>query len=290
MKLSIIIPCLNAASTLGVQLEALAEEQWDEPWEIVVADNGSSDNSLIIVESYKKRMPNLRVVDASARRGQPFALNTGAAAASGESLAFCDADDEVGPGWVAAMGRALNEHDFVACRIDFTKLNPVWLQEIFSDHAQVVNGCLKAWYPPYLSHAGGGTLGVKKHLHDAVGGFDERLPYQHDTDYCFKIQLKGIELGFVPDAVLHVRCRQSVSGLFRQARLWADYTVLLSKYYRSFERTGCRPWRSFIRQCENLLWSLPQVHSKVGRARWIWNLGWQLGRLGGSIKYHVPPV
>ena len=124
MKLSVIIPCLNAAGTIGAQLDALAVQQWDQPWEVIVADNGSTDRSLAIVERYRYKLPNLRVVDASARRGQPCALNTGAMAAKGDALAFCDADDEVAPGWLPAMGKALSKYDFVACRVDFKKLNP----------------------------------------------------------------------------------------------------------------------------------------------------------------------
>lgn len=290
MKLSVVIPCLNAAATLGAQLDALSGQQWDQPWEIVIADNGSTDGSLGIVEQYRQKLPNLRVADASARRGQPYALNVGAMAAAGESIVFCDADDEVAPGWVAAMGEALSRHDCVASRIDFKKLNPVWIEEIVQDHEQQRNELLRAWYPPYLQHAGGGTLGVKKWLHEAVGGFDESLPYCHDTDFCFKVQLQKSDIHFVADALIHIRCRTTLIGLFHQARHWAEYTVLLYKYYRRFE-TGLRsPWRAFLRQCKNLVLSIPQIHYKAGRALWIWNLGWQLGRLGGSLKHHVPPV
>jgi glycosyltransferase involved in cell wall biosynthesis len=290
VKLSVIIPCLNAARTLSIQLEALAQQRWDQPWEIILADNGSTDQSLQIAERYRARLPQLRVVDASARRGQPYALNAGAAAAYGEALAFCDADDEVGDGWVRAMGQALSQHDFVACRMDFQKLNPPWLNEVVGGHEQQRGGFLKAWFPPYLPHAGGGSLGVKKFLHETVGGFDESLPYQHDTDYCFKIQLRGTELHFVRDAVMHIRCRSTLSGLFQQSRHWAEYTILLYKYYRTYETTRGRPWWYFLQQCKRLALSAPQVHYKAGRAMWVWNLGWQLGRLIGSLKHHVPPV
>ena len=67
MELSVIIPCLNAEATIATQLEALANQHWSKPWEVVVSDNGSTDNSLEIVKSYKDRLPNLRIVDASAR-------------------------------------------------------------------------------------------------------------------------------------------------------------------------------------------------------------------------------
>ena len=290
MELSVIIPCLNAAGTIGVQLDALVNQQWKQPWEIVVADNGSTDDSREIIESYRERLPNLRIVDASAHRGQPYALNCGAAAATGVALAFCDADDEIAPGWVAAMGEALRVYDFVACRIDFKKLNPLWVQPIFQRHAQQEGRLLKASFPPYLWHAGGGTLGVKKPLYEAVGGFDEALPYHHDTDFCFKVQLQGVELHFVSEAVLHVRCRDTLRGLLRQACHWGEYSVLVYKMYRPVNSKDFRLWKEFLWQWKSILRSIPQIRvNRSARARWVWRFGWQLGILLGSIKYHVPP-
>jgi glycosyltransferase involved in cell wall biosynthesis len=291
MKLSIIIPCFNAARTIGLQLDALVNQHWSEPWEIVVADNGSTDESRKIVESYRDRLPNLRIVDASRRRGQPYALNCGAAAATGIALAFCDADDEVAPGWVAAMGDALLQHDFVACRIDFKKLNPAWAQAVFQRHPQQHGRLVKASFPPYLWHAGGGTLGVKKSLHEALGGFDEALPYLHDTDFCFKVQLKGVELHFVSEAVVHIRCRDTLRGLLRQACHWAEYNVLLYKMYRPANSMDFSRWKICLGEWKGLLRAIPQSRlDRTAQARWVWRFGWQLGRLLGSIKYHVPPV
>lgn len=105
VKLSVIIPCLNAERTIGEQLAALAAQRWSERWEVIVADNGSTDGTLEVVRRFAGRLPELRVVDASQRRGSGYARNRGAAVARGEWLAFCDADDVVAPGWVAAMGR-----------------------------------------------------------------------------------------------------------------------------------------------------------------------------------------
>lgn len=289
MQLSVIIPCYNAASTIAAQLEALAGQSWRGTWEVIVADNRSTDESMAIVNGYRPRLPNLRIVDASERQGQPFALNAGAAAATGESLAFCDADDEVGMGWVAAMGEALARYDFVACRIDTERLNPSWLQES-RGNAQC-DGLQRIWYPPYLPHAGGGTLGVKRALHEAVGGFDESLPYLHDTDYCFKIQLRGVPLHFVPDAVTHVRYREQLGGIFHQARLWAVYNVIVYKrYQRASGARMSQPWRKYMKGWKRVLRNLPQLRRKGGRAAWLWRVGWQIGRLEGSIKHRVHPI
>ncbi len=69
MTISIVIPCYNAAETIGAQLQAVAEQQWHRPWEVIVSDNGSTDNSIDIAERFKGQLPSLRVVDASDRRG-----------------------------------------------------------------------------------------------------------------------------------------------------------------------------------------------------------------------------
>jgi GT2 family glycosyltransferase len=215
-------------------------------------------------------------------------------------LAFCDADDEVGAGWVAAIGEALSKHDFVACSIEIAKLNRSWVQQTHGNGQS--SGLHKIWYPPYLSHAGGGTLGVKKSLHQAIGGFDESLPYLHDTDYCFRIQLAGTKLHFVPNATVHVRYRDKLSGIFHQARLWAEYNVLLSKRYQSYSADYTAwplwkrrlivfiPWIMYLKEWKRLLLRLPQLRDRGGRAAWVWLLGWQLGRLNGSIRHRAYPV
>jgi glycosyltransferase involved in cell wall biosynthesis len=292
MKLSVIIPCYNAAHTIATQLEALAKQQWSESWELIISDNGSTDQTLTIVAEYRDLLPNLEVVDASDLRGAAHARNVGASIAKADALAFCDADDEVGERWVFAMSEALSRHDFVASRFEVEKLNPPWVVEGRGNPQK--DGLHEIWYPPYLPHAGCSGLGVKRALHEAVGGFDESLPFLEETDYCFRIQLRGTELHFTPDAIVHIRFRDTYGGIYRQARNYAEYNVLLSKRYR-FSDTNwssrklliCKQYASkWIR----LMRLLPRTVTSAGRARWVWSLGWQIGRLKGSIKHRVPPV
>ena len=160
MRLSVIIPCYNAATTIAGQLDALTGQRWTHQWEVIVVNNHSTDGSMEVVERYRTRLPQLRIVDAFARRSRPHALNVGAAAAAGESLAFCDADDEMGAGWVAAIGDALLKHDFVASRFDAQKLNAAWVQRVRGP-GQTAD-VPRIWYPPYLSYAGCCGLGVKR--------------------------------------------------------------------------------------------------------------------------------
>jgi glycosyltransferase involved in cell wall biosynthesis len=285
MKLSIIIPCYNAEATLGMQLKALTHQRWSEPWEILLVDNRSTDRSRAIAKSYQTHLPHLRIIDASARQGQPFALNTGIQAAHGESVAICDADDEVAPGWVAAMGDALARHDFVACRLDTKKLNPSW----WHGHEQE-SGLQRIWYPPWMPHAGGGTIGFSKKLYEQVGEFDHSLPYLHDTDFCFRAQMLGHTLHFVPDAVLYVRGRDSLWGHYRQSKNMAEYNVILAKRYRRDNDSVGNYYTRFMTDWFRLLRRTRSLRTRGGQFAWIWSYGRQVGRLKGLLSHSGVPV
>jgi glycosyltransferase involved in cell wall biosynthesis len=284
--LSVVIACYNAAETLPVQLEALSKQEWFRPWEVVLADNGSTDGSAEIARDYVKKLPNLRVVDASAGQGQPFALNTGIRASSGASIALCDADDEVAPGWLAGIGEALLQHDFVACSMDHVKLNPAWLQW----HLQKTE-LQRLWYPPFLPHAGGATLGFKRTLYDDLGGFDERLPYLHDTEFCIRAQLKGIPLIFVNTAVVHYRRRSALRAHFSQAQNYAEYNAILAKRYFPRDKSASEYYKAFFREWVRLARDIRWSRSVDElRFAWFWRLGSQVGRLRGLVKHAGIPV
>lgn len=288
MKLSVVIPCLNVADTIATQLEALAKQQWSDPWEVIVADNGSTDGSMDIVKQYESRLPNLRIVDASGKRGQAYARNMGAKAAMGESIIFCDADDEVAPDWLAAMGEALSKWDFVACRIDVYKLSPPWVAKT-RNHSQA-RGLQTSGELSFLPHAGGGTIGVKRRIHEEVGGFDESCRLLEDTDYCWRVQLKGTTLHFVPDAVMHVRLRDTLKGTFRQSLGWGEYGTLLYKKYlplgmpRRTWKQGIDAWKYLI---VGFIKNVHKIRSRRDLVPWARRLGTRMGQLKGSIKYRV---
>jgi GT2 family glycosyltransferase len=283
MKLSVIIPCYNAAETVGEQLEALARQQWAEDWEVIVVDNRSTDESMRVVEEYRRRLPQLRIVDASAQQGQPYALNVGVEAACGESVAFCDADDVIGIGWLAAIGDALARHEVAASRFELSRLNGS--SRNTRTHPQQ-HGLIPYRYPPFLPHAGGGGMGVRRSVHEALGGFDTSLPLLHDTDFCWRAQFKGIGLHFVRDAIYHVRYRNTLTATYRQARGYGEYNVLLYKRYRPLgmpelsAKDGLKAWRDIV-MC------LPRLRRREQLGPWVWRLGWRIGRVRGSMKYRV---
>jgi GT2 family glycosyltransferase len=285
MKLSVVIACYNGADLIGNQLQALANQSYLGSWEVIVSDNGSTDESPRIVREFAEKMDNLRLVDASDRRSRAHARNVGVAAASGNAVLFLDHDDEVSPGYLSAMSAALSEHDFVAGRLETTKLNPAWVQKARGRHPQT-EGLMPYRYPPFLPHAGGCTLGFKRDLYEMVGGLDEGFATLDDTDFCFKAQLKGVSLHFVSDAVLHYRHRQTMRQLFRQASEYAEENVKLYKEYRHqgmpelHLRQGLHHWK-------RLLKSSVRVRDKGDLAGLVWGLGWRVGRVKGSVKNRV---
>jgi glycosyltransferase involved in cell wall biosynthesis len=282
--LSVVIPCRNAERTLGTQLGALARESWNEPWEVVVADNGSTDATTAVAETFRDRLQALRIVDASERAGVAFARNRAVAESTGELIAFCDADDEVGSGWLAAMGEALVESVFVAARPEYATLNPPWIHESWDPPPE--DGLRTHRFPPYLRYAGGGCLGIRRAVHDELGGFDESLPSCEDDDYCFRVQRAGYDLVAVPRAVVHIRLRTRARDLFSQARWYAEGEARLQRKFGGAV-TARTLWKWPLLHWGAIARTFPHVGSRSGRARLAWLLGFQLGRYRGSIVNRV---
>jgi glycosyltransferase involved in cell wall biosynthesis len=284
VKISVIVPCYNAASTIANELQALATQQYAGAWEVIVVDNGSQDQSIAVAESFRKVLPNFRIIKATERRGVAYVRNAAARAATGEALIFCDADDEAAPGFLTAMSEALQHHDFVACRFEGAKLNKSWIARGRAGCVAQQDDLQRGYLHPTLPYAGGGGLGVKKSVHESVGGFDESLLRQADSDYCFRVQMAGVPLYFAREAVYHVRWRNDVWGTFQQAWLWAEYAVSLRRRYMPASAEVDSP-RSLLRSLlKHLIWKLIRIRSRSGLAEWIWLLGSCFGLLQGTSR------
>lgn len=288
MKLSIIIPCLNAAHTIGDSLHALATQSWSDDWEVIVSDNGSIDALRPVIEQYQAQIPVLRIIDASAKRGASYARNVAVKAAIGEAILFCDADDIPAPGWAVAMVEALRMYDFVASRFEFEKLNEPSIR-VARDRTQV-EALQRFRFLPF-PHAGAGSLGIKRSLHEAIGGFDETIPICEDVDYCMRIQQMGQKLEFVPGAILHIRLRGNAIGVYSQASRYAEYEVYLYKKYGTPSSWELWRWHAYIQSWRVLLGRIPElIRTSEGKTMLVWRLGRQIGLLKGSLRFGASPV
>jgi glycosyltransferase involved in cell wall biosynthesis len=127
VDLSVVIPVRNEERHLGEQLEALLAQEWDGEWEIIVVDNGSTDGTPGVVEVFAGRSPRIRYLSAVEKADQSYAANIGVQASDAAAIAFCDADDVVAEGWLAAMAAGLAQHDVVTGPNLLDRLNPPWL-------------------------------------------------------------------------------------------------------------------------------------------------------------------
>lgn len=284
MKLSVIIPCLNAESTLATQIEALSGQQRIEPWELIISDNGCTDNSLEIARKYEERFHAFRIIDASARKGASHARNAGVRAASADKVAFCDADDEVAPGWAALIENALSMYDVVCGKFRFDKFNEPhkaqWMTE------QWKHGLYKG---RFLPGGGTGNLGIKRRVHEAVGGFDEYLLHAEDADYCWRLQLEGFEIHYLPEAVVQVRMGRinpSLAYLYRRSRNRAASNYWSYKKYRHLGMLPPQPLKQSLAQWLYFLRSMPCacLLSKQERVSWLQTFVQQTGNLVGQLQ------
>lgn len=278
--MSVVVPVFDGANTLGVQLEALAVQTFDGPWEVIVADNGSRDASVAVARGFAPRLP-LRVIDASRVRGAGHARNVGASAARAPLLAFVDADDAVDPGWLAAIVAALERHDAVASRFGKTKLNPPELQR--SRDLRQSEGLSQHDYATFLPHAGGSGLAVRRAVHERIGGFDERLRRLEDTDYSWRLQLAGHAIHFEPAAVLEIRFRPQGPSSLYQAFLYGRYDGWL---YRRYRRRGMArvPVFDDLKYLVNQVVHLPTTPRGTARAKRLRSIANRSGVLAGRVE------
>jgi glycosyltransferase involved in cell wall biosynthesis len=251
-------------------------------WELIVADNGSSDATLSIARQWQDRLPQLRIVDASGRRGVSHARNMGMRAARGDCLLFCDGDDVVAPGWLSAMVAQLRHCDVVGGRNDEDLLN---------------QGVARCWDPPaatdrlpreldFLQYAPGSNMGVRAGVLHTIRGFNEEYTRRVDVEFSWRAQLAAYRLGFAPDEVVHYRLRRSSRLLARQ---FFGYGRCDAQLFGEFHRDGVRrsSLRTAVRTWGWIIVHGPDVLVERRRERWLHIASHRCGRLWGSLHHRV---
>jgi glycosyltransferase involved in cell wall biosynthesis len=280
----VVVPVLNNAATLPAQLDALLAQDYDGPFEILVVDNGSEDASIRLVEERAVQNAKLRLVDASSQRGVNHARNVGSAAAAGELIAYCDGDDVADKSWLSALVERAVDCDVVGGRIDVELLNEPtaikWRTEPPNDRLPVALGFL-----PYGLSA---NLAIWVDALSAVGGWDENFVLgATEVDICWRLQLRSYKICFAPDAVIHYRLRNKMTGLVRQGLRYGRGDVRLYRKFRQhgIERNG---WRFLAITWARLIRSGPDLwRSREARGRWLNLVAFRFGRMWASLRYRT---
>ncbi len=188
---SFIIPVRNDARRLEHCLRSITTGAHPAGRvEVVVADNGSTDESAAVARQAGATvimLPDVRLGELRNRAVQ---------AARGDVLAFVDADHEIGADWVPAAISALADAQVAAVGAPCRPPSPAtWVQRLYDGlrrHPRTQEA---------VSWLGSGNMAVRRTAFERVGGFDTTLETCEDVDLCRKLRAQGFTL--VADARLH---------------------------------------------------------------------------------------
>lgn len=216
-EISVVVPCHNSTGTLGLQLEALHRQEHAPEAEILLCDNGSEDGLEAWLAARAEQFPRARYVDASARKGAAYARNRGIGRARAEKLAFCDDDDVVGPGWLAAAARLLEEYPIVSGgvvtleRAEFPDdVDAVWALIAARHEVLPPVPAERASLSPVLM---GCTFAARRDYLAGLGGFDAALDTRgEDNELAYRIEESGTVLHSAEELVIAYRNKDIASG------------------------------------------------------------------------------
>ncbi len=281
MALSVVIPAYNARDTLGAQIEAVLRQDVDIEFELVVVDNGSTDGTAELVQTYATTDHRVRLVSATSGRGPSHARNIGISAALAERVACCDADDIVGIGWLSAMNEGLAEHAAVAGVLDVEQLNN---PTVIAARGATVAGSAGNFAGITFAH--GCNLGIRRSTFNSVGGFNEDLRAGEEIDLAIRLAAQGVSVVELRDAIVHYRYRADPKSQWNQAFEGGRVKPYLCRLLRSQARIA-PPRLSGLRNWVWLVRTIPRLRNDALRLRWQWVLASRCGQLAGCVQYRT---
>jgi glycosyltransferase involved in cell wall biosynthesis len=215
IRVSVVVPTHNRKSDLEVCLEALFRQTYPaDQFEILVADDGSSDGTQGLVERYSSRPgPSIRWL-GEPRKGPSAARNRGIRNAEGEWIAMTDDDCLPEPDWLRYLCDAMEAHrEWVGCGGRIIRRNDSPISR-FIDDCRAMDHATYKGEVFYLVTA---NAIYRKSVLDEVGGFEESIdwPGGEDPDLSHRIKENGYHMGIETRAVIRHKHRDTLSGLYR---------------------------------------------------------------------------
>lgn len=193
---SIVIPLYNDADTIRSCLDALLKQSILSRLEIIVVDDGSTDDGPALVTQYPVvliRQPNA---------GPAAARNTGARAARGEILLFLDADCVATPRWAEQMLAAFETNQIVAAMGGIESATHELLPQLIQ--TEIEERYTRLSHSPFIDFFASVAVAIRRQMFLDVGGFREDFRYSEDCELAYRIHQQGGKMVFVQaDRVLH---------------------------------------------------------------------------------------
>jgi GT2 family glycosyltransferase len=259
-RVSVVVCAYNAETTLDACLTSLEGLRYPD-YEVIVVNDGSTDNTGPIAESY----PRARVIHQD-NRGLSAARNVGIAAAAGEIVAFTDSDCVVDPDWLTYLVGTLGSSGFPA--VGGPNLPPPEDSLVASCVAAAPGGPLHVLLnDEEAEHVPGCNMAFRRKVLEEIGGFDPLYRAAgDDVDVCWRLQDRGHRIGFSPAAMVWHFRRNTVGAYIGQQRGYGKAEALL--YFRHphrFNGLGHSRWQGRIYGGLSALLSLrrPVVYAGV---------------------------
>ena len=295
---SVVIPAYNAAAFIENQLEALKNQITTRSFEVIVSDNGSTDNTRALVEGFNAPYP-LRCVDSSNVKGPANARNVGALEARGKILIYCDTDDYVEPEWIEghlqlqdlygpAIGAGANLHGTNPPEVLKAYGIPADVDQDILDHRGLIESIDKLTpFAGFLPSLTGCNFSVPRNVYLENGGMDcSYIAGSEETDFSWRLTLAGVPFYKTQASLVNYRLRDTPRKVFRQQRNYQLYRVLLWQRFKDRGMRGPSLKYSVI----ELFKSLPLLFSSSTRFEVARLVGGHLGALEGILKYRLRPV
>ncbi len=221
LTVSIIIPVKNGAGTLPACFAALTGLT-PAPTEIIFVDNASTDDTSRLLTEFQRncRTATIRVLHQP-RPGAAAARNAGIRTATGDLIAFTDADCAPHSDWLLHLTDPFADTEVGAVAGSITGTFNRSLYELFSSlytlQSPRDSHVHRAWTP----WSGGfptANLAVRRALLDRLQGFDENVTiYGEDYDLCARLYQQGVSIVYQPAACVTHHHRTTLRGVLKQA-------------------------------------------------------------------------
>jgi rSAM/selenodomain-associated transferase 2 len=206
--ISIIIPVLNEAQTIGRCLTLLREHP--EPNEVVVVDGGSKDETLDIIHKYPEAKC---LLERHAGRG--YQMNSGASTASGDILLFLHADTMLPPGGLSMVSEALKQRDVAAGSFTISFDYQYSFLRVYALFSRINH---------IFFTYGDQVFFMKRHIFSQIGGFAE-IPFMEDVEIQRRLRKLG-RFRKIQNPVVTSARRFKANGIIRQQLINAALVLL----------------------------------------------------------------
>lgn len=239
-KVSVVVCAYNAADTLEDNLASLEKLTYPD-YEIILVNDGSRDRTSAIGHAH----PRVRVIDI-ANGGLSAARNVGLAAATGEIVAYTDADTRVDPDWLTFLVQPFLRSDVVGS--GGPNVVPADDPPIAQCIARAPGGPTHVLLDDRIAeHVPGCNMAFRRDALLAIGGFNPvYLRAGDDVDVCWRLQARGWKIGFASSALVWHHHRSSVKAYWRQQVGYGEGERWLLAHHPEKFLDGHMLWRGRI--------------------------------------------